>query len=233
MLAALPGSTHFNAPRQIEDVDALLLLERARVKVKAEETLLQSLRGEPGLKARVGVAGEDAALVRDVVIGLREVGDLVLVLRHRLSVGWLAQGRGLAGEEGEGAPLPDEEAEDLGADLVDDLDGLGALRQRGMLRSRLRAERSSSSVLARSSFSSMGRSLWKTEVVPPCSSLGLVATLGNPAGESQITGLGARSYRKSSPDDQPARSAAPPPRAERWPLDLIESAGQDDIIVRG
>ena len=75
------------AEGEIEDVDALLLLERAHVEVEVEETLLQSLRGEPGSKARVGMAGEDAALVRDVVIGLREVGDLVLVLRHRLSVG--------------------------------------------------------------------------------------------------------------------------------------------------
>ena len=117
-------TVHQHAERKVEDVDALLLLQRARVEVEFQQPLLQTLGRETRLKAGVGVPAEDAALVGHVVVGLGEVGDLVRVglLRAFGTVGLRRRGGGLAGDEGEDLALADEQPENLGAPLVHDLD---------------------------------------------------------------------------------------------------------------
>lgn len=115
--------------RQVEDVDALLLLDRACVEVELEQALLQALRRQAGLQPGVRVSAEHAAVVRDVVLGLSEIRyllDLVVLESRRLR--FVTRPCRLSGEEGEHPALPHEHPEDLRAHLVDDLDRARALR---------------------------------------------------------------------------------------------------------
>ncbi len=112
------------ADGEVEDVDALLLLQRLRVVPDVEESLLQPLGGEAGLQLAVGVPRGDAALVHLIVARLRDAaGDLVVGVEPRALLG----GEFHTGAEAQRLALG-QQAKDFVGLLVDDLDGTVVLR---------------------------------------------------------------------------------------------------------
>ncbi len=154
------------AEGKVQDVDALLLLERTGIRIELQQPLLQALGCQPSLQLRIGMAIGNPALIDPVILGLGEIVDLLRV--RSLGVASPRAARPARKVKALFSRTSRRKTSAVSSSRMSTVRALFA--ERGMLSSRLRAERSSNSVRARSSFVSRGRLLWKIDAsCPPAS----------------------------------------------------------------